>query len=504
MIATHVPTPAESQRERAHLLYSGDVDDECGQGIASCDASAPAVVYVCKMCPSNRRRKKYLAFGRVFSGQIRPGDTLRALQTDGTETNAKISQIIVCGIGDKMESVGHAEAGQLIALEGVDEALGKAGTLTNSSTGHPVRHMHFSVAPVVQHSIKPKDKTKATKMITELRHIVKADSTARFFTDRETKEHILAGAGELHIEILVSSLLENSGIEVELSEPIIAYRESIMSASKQAALAKSENKHNRVWFKASPLADEMVDLLSSPGIGNEDIKALGQMLMNRCGWSSNEASRIWATGPALMGSADESGSEDQPTCLLVDGSFGLQVPQDAKDNIISAFMQVVSQGILVNSPMRGVCFELIDAKFHADTVHRRPNSVVPAAMKAMRGAFLMADPILVEPMYQIDICGAPGSLNAVYSILGWRSGIVVDSSSTVTTDVIKARLPVRCSFGLTGELRGATHGHAHCSCAFDGMQPIPSQEQEEVVRSTRSSKLLDDSVPIAESFLDRL
>ena len=501
MIAMHVPSPVMAQRMRAPLLYSGDLDDTSGQGIYHCDASGPAVVYISKMAPSGLNSKRMLGFGRVFSGTIRPGDTLRALRTDGHEMKAKISQIKICGINGRMLSIQSAEAGQLIALDGIDEVLNKAGTLTSSLEGLAIRHMNFSVTPVVQHSVKPEDRRNLTKMVMEMQQVVSADSTALFYKDQETQEYILAGAGELHIEVLVSSFVQKSGIEVELSEPIIAYRETVLAASEEAAMAKSDNKHNKVYIKASPLADDVLEAMGGGDLVGLDPKTLGKALVKNFGWNSNDASRIWAIGPEPLSREDQMSAVDRPTSILVDSTFGLQIPDDAKSNIIEAFKHVTRQGVLVNAPLRGVRFDLVDAKFHSDSVHRRPNSVVPAASRAMRGAFLMAKPALMEPTYRVDVTGPANMLNGAYAVLGQRGGIIVDATSTTTSDTIEASVPVRRAFGLAGELRLETQGQAHCSTMFDGMRLVSALVQDEIVAETRSRKNLPEEIPTAATFI---
>jgi elongation factor 2 len=504
MVAIHIPSPVQSQRLRAGMLYAGDIEDECGQGIYHCDPLAPTVVYICKMSPAiGAQSKRLLAFGRVFSGTVRAGDVLRVIRTDGSESKATVSQIKICGI-KKMHSIPSAEAGQLIALEGVDEALSKAGTLTNSLKGLGIRHMETAVRPTLQHSIRAKDKRDQTKLVAALERIVSADTTALFFKDPETQEFILAGAGELHIEVLVSSLLQSSGIEIELSKPIIAFREMVQSVSSDVALAKSDNKHNRVYIKASPLDDEVIKALSSGELANLDSKALSRALARKLGWKENEASKLWAVGPEPLSPAGEMRDVDHPTCVLVDSTFGLQIPQDARENITAAFQQVVRNGVLVKAPMRGVRFDLVDAKFHSDAPHRRPNSVVPAASRAMCGALMMASPRLSEPFYRVDITGGPGELNGAYSVLGRHGAIVVDTSSTLSSDTIQARLPVRRAFGLGDALRRGTQGRAHCTCVYDGMEFVPNEEEEDIVADARIMKHLDAKLPVAKDFIDRL
>jgi elongation factor 2 len=456
------------------------------------------------MAPSSNSSKRLTAFGRVFSGTIRPGDTLRALRTDGSETKAKIAQIKLCGIGGRMITIPLAEAGQLVALEGVDEALRKAGTLTSAPEGYPIRHMNFAVTPVLQHSVRPIDTRNLTKMVAAFHQVVNADATALFFKDQETQEYILAGTGELHIEVLVSTFMQDSGIDVELSEPTVAYREGLRSSSAEAALAKSDNKHNRVWIKASPLSVDLVTAMNTGSLAGLDAKALAKELVAKFGWSRSEASRIWAVGPEPLYGGDNVSDVDRPTCMLVDSTFGLQIPDDAKSNIVSAFKQVVRQGVLVNAPMQGVRFDLIDAKFHTDSVHRRPNSVVPAAARAMKGAFLMAEPSLMEPLYKVDVTGSQGTLNSAYSILGQRGGVIVDATSTPTSDLIQALVPVRRAFGIAGELRLGTHGHAHTACLYSGMRMVPESEQGDVIVEARLRKNLAKDLPKVTDFVDKL
>eukprot|EP00797_Seminavis_robusta_P032808 Sro743_g196050.1 Elongation factor 2 (506) ;mRNA; r:15270-16787 len=504
MVASNAPSPVEAQDWRANLLYTGDVKDPSGQGIKACDPAAPTIMYVSKMLPATVGGGKNLsAYGRIFSGTVAVGDTLFAITNDGTFRRAKVSKVMMCGLGGKMDSLSSAHAGQLVALEGVDKALNKAGTLSGIKGSSPIEHMDFAVAPVVQHSISPKDKRLLTKMVAGMQQVVNADSTAVFFRDAETDQYILAGAGELHMEILVSTLRQNTGgMEVVLSEPLISYRETVRSESSEAALAKSDNKHNRIWIKASPLSQEVVRAMTNGDLRGVDVKAVGKKLSESYGWRAADASRVWAVGPEPMSKAEAS-DMDRASCLLVDGTYGLQIPDDAKANIIGAFQQVVRRGVLVGSPLCGVRFDLVEAKFHADAVHRRPNSVVPAAARACKGAFLLADPDLLEPVFRAVVVGAEGTVNKAFSVLGGRGGQIVDSSSTEVGDIIEACLPVRRSFGLVGDLHGETKGHAQCSLSFAGLQSVPNQDSDAIVIETRTKRNLPTKVPTAGQFVDK-
>merc|ERR1712232_1098905 len=104
-----------------------------------------------------------------------------------------------------------------------------------------------------------------------------------------------------------------------------------------------------------------------------------------------------------------------------------------------------------------------------------------------------------------NITGARGTLNEVYFVLRQRNGRVVDVSSTLETlDVIHARVPVRCASGLSVVLRLATHGHAHSSCTFDGMELVPVAEEDNIILEARKRKNIEGKVPVAEDYVDRL
>eukprot|EP00957_Ditylum_brightwellii_P208668 15358445-Ditylum_brightwellii.AAC.1 len=135
----------------------------------------------------------------------------------------------------------------------------------------------------------------------------------------------------------------------------------------------------------------------------------------------------------------------------------------------------------------------MDIKLHSDSVHCWPISVVPAAMQAMRGAFLMTVPGLMKHMYHVNICGKSSKLKGVYSILGKRGGTIIDTSNSLSMNTIVASMPVQSEFGLTGDLSGATHGHH-----------IPAEEEGLTISDARLQKQLDAKVPAVESFVNKL
>eukprot|EP00041_Stephanoeca_diplocostata_P022603 m.541276 g.541276 ORF g.541276 m.541276 type:complete len:1085 (-) comp22107_c0_seq2:532-3786(-) len=524
MMVVHLPSPVEAQAYRASILYRNR--DATFHSIATCDTAAPLMLSIAKMVQPSETSKRHgglLAIGRVFAGTVRSGDVVRVA---GTVTQPrggiKVGQVLQC-VGRHMEALGCAYAGQIVAISGVSAHLRKSGTLTTSPTAIPINEMKFSVSPVVLKSIRPKDSRQLKKMVTAMRQIAQADQTAQFYQDEETKEHVLAGAGELHLEVLLHSLEDEHGVVIVESDPMVSYRETVTSASTAAALKKSSNKLNRLWFKASPLAPGLVEALASPNVDPNDFKALGKLLVDEYAWDKQSAQRLWAVGPEpLAAGADDDDSSGAFTCMLVNSTTGLQIPSDAKDTIIEAFRRVTREGVLARAMLRGVRFDLVDAKFHQDSNHRSAAQLDPAAKSAMRGAFMLAQPTLVEPLFRVEVRGPAGTINGAYGELtGPRRGRIVDDADIADTynsgsgfDTITAELPVRLSFGLADGLRGITSGKAFMTTAFGGWQSVPGApdttaeegggEARQLVEAARTAKRIVGAVPTSADFIDRM
>ena len=148
-------------------------------------------------------------------------------------------------------------AGNIVGLLGVDQFLLKSGTLTTSETAHNMKVMKFSVSPVVQVAVEVKNANDLPKLVEGLKRLSKSDPCVSTFIS-DSGEHIIAGAGELHLEICLKDLEEDhAGIPLKISPPVVQYRETVAGDSSITALSKSPNKHNRLYVSAAPLAEEV-------------------------------------------------------------------------------------------------------------------------------------------------------------------------------------------------------------------------------------------------------
>ena len=187
--------------------------------------------------------------------------------------------------------------------------------------------MKYSVSPVVRVAVEPKHASDLPKLVEGLKKLSKSDPLVVCYTE-PSGEHIIAGCGELHIEICLKDLVEEyAKIEIKKSDPVVTYKETVSADSTQTCLAKSPNKHNRIYMTASPLGDELAEAIEKEDItAKEDPKTRYRKLVDNHGWDVNDAKKIWCFGPETSG----------PN-LLVDVTKQVQYLNEIKDSMEAAF-----------------------------------------------------------------------------------------------------------------------------------------------------------------------
>merc|ERR1712121_426488 len=212
LITIHLPSPVTAQRYRAEMLYEGPQDDSAFNGIKSCDSDGPLMMYVSKMVPTSDKGRFY-AFGRVFSGCVGTGQKVRIMGPNyvhGTKTDLyeKAIQRTILMMGRFVEHIEDVPAGNICGLVGVDQFLVKTGTISTLKDAHNMKVMKFSVSPVVRVAVEPKNPADLPKLVEGLKRLAKSDTMVQCIIE-ESGEHIIAGAGELHLEICLKDLEED-------------------------------------------------------------------------------------------------------------------------------------------------------------------------------------------------------------------------------------------------------------------------------------------------------
>lgn len=304
MIILNLPSPATAQKYRVETLYEGPLDDESAIAIRDCDPKGPLMLYVSKMVPTSDKGRFY-AFGRVFSGTVRAGPKIRIQGPNyvpGKKEDMSIKSIqrTVLMMGRYVEALEDCPAGNIVGLVGVDQFLLKSGTLTTSETAHNLKVMKFSVSPVVQVAVEVKNANDLPKLVEGLKRLTKSDPCVQSWL-AETGEHIVAGAGELHLEICLKDLQEDHAqVPLNISNPVVGYRETVTAKSSMTALSKSQNKHNRIYAEAEPIEEELSLAVESGKVGPRDeFKARARIMADEYGWDVSDARKIWWCGFAL-------------------------------------------------------------------------------------------------------------------------------------------------------------------------------------------------------------
>jgi elongation factor 2 len=363
--------------------------------------------------------------------------------------------------------------------------------------------MKYSVSPVVRVAVEVKNPADLPKLVEGLKRLAKSDPLV-VCSIEESGEHIVAGAGELHLEICLKDLQEDfmGGAPLKISEPVVSFRETVTELSNIQCLSKSPNKHNRLFCKGAPMGEELcVDIEDGKGSADQDPKLRAKYLAEKYDWDVADARKIWCYGPDGRG----------PN-VVVDVTKGVQNMNEMKDSFVAAWQWATKEGVLSDENMRGVRINIEDVTMHADAIHRGGGQIIPTARRVFYACCLTAQPRLVEPMFQVDIQTVEHAMGGIYGVLTRRRGVIIGEENRPGTPIynVRAYLPVAESFGFTSDLRASTGGQAFPQCVFDHWQQFPSDPLEKgsqantLVTTIRTRKGLKPEIPGLDNFLDKL
>jgi len=511
MIVVHLPSPATAQAYRVESLYDGPLDDEAAQAIRTCDTSetAPLMMYVSKMIPSGDNR--FTAFGRVFSGKIATGQKVRILGPNyqpGKKTDLFVKSIqrVVIMMGRYTETVADIPAGNTCGLVGVDAYLVKSGTITTCETACCIKTMKFAVSPVVRVAVAVKNSADLPKLVEGLKKLSKSDPMVRCETT-EAGEHIIAGCGELHLEICLKDLAEDfmKGAPITTSDPVVTYMECVTTESPEV-LSKSANKHNRLFCTAVPISDEVCALFDeevlTPGM---DVKDRSKILREHPALGWEEAStpqKIWCFGNDNIGAN-----------VFCERTVGVAYLNEIKDSVVGGFKWACNEGPMCEERVRGLKMWLNDVTLHADAIHRGMGQISPTSRRVTYAGIYLANPAVLEPIFLVNITCPNALVGTIYNVMSMRRGSVTDEGEGMAGGVsnMKAFLPVAESFGFSQALAEATGGAAFSQLMFDHWQLLdggdfknPEDRLGKIINAIRVRKGLAAELPPLDRYLDKL
>jgi elongation factor G len=370
-----------------------------------------------------------LTFVRVYSGVLNKGDTILNSYTGKTE---RVGRMVEMHADDRNE-IDRAQAGDIIAIVG----------MKNVQTGHTLCDPKHAVTlepmifpePVISISVKPKDKGGSEKMGIAIGKMVAEDPSFRVETDEDSGETILKGMGELHLDIKVDILNRTYGVDLEVGEPQVAYRETITQEIDDSYTHKKQSGGSGQFGK--------IDYRIKPGeVG---------------------------TGFIFKSSV-----------------VGGNVPKEFFPAVEKGFKGMMAEGPLAAFPVLDVEIELYDGGFHA--VDSSAVAFEIAAKGAFRQSMPKAGPQLIEPIMNVDVFTPDDHVGDVIGDLNRRRGMIKDQMAGTTGVRVKADVPLSEMFGYIGSLRTMTSGRGQFSMEFSHYNPCPNSVADDVIAAEKERK----------------
>ena len=467
MVVEHLPSPEVSQQYRCPNIWDGDIESEAGQTMIHTSPDGPLAVMVTNV--SVDKHAGEVATGRVYGGTVEQGTEVFLV---GGQARSRVQQVGVF-FGPERVPTEKVPAGNIVYITGAKGAT--AGETICSPENKIVEFEgieHIS-EPVVTVAVEAKNTKDLPKLIEVLRQTAKEDPTIHVNINEETGEHLVSGMGELHLEV-IGVRINNKGVDINTSEPIVVYRETVAGKTKAPVEGKSPNKHNRLYLEVAPLEDSIFQALQNGDIKEGKIKDKeeAQKFIEH-GLDKEEARRVW---------------DVYNKSLFINMTRGIQYLDEIKELVIEGFESALEEGPVANEIAMGMKFTLVDAKLHEDAVHRGPAQILPAIRNAIKGGMMMADPTLLEPVQKVFINTPTDYMGSVTKEILNRRGQIVDMPTEGDMVNVEAKVPVAEMFGFAGEIRSATQGRCLWSTENSGFERLPRELQSQIIRQIRERK----------------
>ena len=369
-----------------------------------------------------------LTFTRIYSGNIKKGDSALNTFTGKTE---RIGRIVEMHANERIE-LDSAQAGDIVALIG----------MKNTRTGHTLCDPNHPATlepmvfpdPVISIAIHPKDKSASEKMGVALGKMIQEDPSFRVETDEESGETIIKGMGELHLDIKVDILKRTHGVEVEVGAPQVAYRESLTKRVEDSYTHKKQT-----------------------------------------GGAGQFAKIDYTVEPAETGTGFE----------FISKVTGGNVPREFWPAVEKGFRTSMEKGPLAGFPLLDVKVTLLDGAFHA--VDSSAIAFELAARAAYRQTMSKAGPQLMEPIMKVDVFTPEDHVGDVIGDLNRRRGTIQGQEPSSTGVRVKSTAPLAQMFGYIGDLRTMTSGRGQFSMEFSHYKPCPNNVAEEIIKKVNAA-----------------
>jgi elongation factor G len=370
-----------------------------------------------------------LTYLRIYSGRLDAGTQVLNPTKGKKERIGKIYRMHA----NKREEIASIGAGQIVAVMGLkDTTTGE--TLCNNENPVVLESMTFP-APVIHVAIEPKSKADQEKLGHAIQRLAEEDPTFQVRTDEETGQTIIAGMGELHLEVLVDRMKREFRVDANVGKPQVAYRETI-----KRTVQKVDYTHKKQTGGSGQFAKVIINLEPTGG--------------------------------------GDGGYE------FVNAVSGGRIPREYIPSVDEGVQEAMEFGVLAGYPMVDLKCTLTDGAYHE--VDSSEMAFKMAGRMVFREAARRAEPVLLEPMFAVDVTTPEDYMGDVIGDLNSRRGQVqAMEEGPGGTRVIKALVPLSEMFGYVGDLRSKTQGRAMYSMQFDSYAEVPRNVADEIVKKVR-------------------
>ena len=368
-----------------------------------------------------------LAFFRVYSGTMNSGSYVLNATKGKKERVGRILQMHA----NKRQELDKVYSGDIAA------AVGFKNTTTGDTIcdeQHPVilESMEFP-EPVIELSLEPKTKADQDKMGLALAKLAEEDPTFKTYTDQETGQTIIAGVGELHLDIIVDRLKREFKVEANVGQPMVAYRETIRTTAecegKYIKQSGGRGQYGHVWIKFEPQEE---------GKGFE----------------------------------------------FVDATVGGSVPREYIKPTAEGLEDALQNGIIAGYPVIDIKATLFDGSYH--DVDSSEMAYKIAASMALKAAAKKCDPVILEPIMMVEVTAPNEYLGSVMGDVSSRRGSIVNQDERGNAIIVQAHIPLSEMFGYVTDLRSFTQGRGNYSMKFDHYAEVPKSIAEKIIKNNSS------------------
>ncbi|WP_408641705.1 elongation factor G [Solicola gregarius] len=423
-IVDYLPSPID-----VGAIHGHDVKDEEVVVDREPKESEPFSALAFKIASDQHLGK--LTYIRVYSGRLDTGTQVYNPTKGKKERIGKIYQMH----SNKREEIASVGAGQIVAVMGLkDTTTGE--TLCDQANPVVLESMTFP-APVIQVAIEPKSKADQQKLGTAIQRLHEEDPTFTVHTDDETGQTIIAGMGELHLDVFVDRMRREFKVEANVGKPQVAYRETLKRKVEKVGYTHKKQTGGSGQF--------------------------AKVLIN-----------VEPTGAVVGG---EGGYE------FANEITGGRIPKEYIPSVDEGAQEAMEFGVLAGYPMVDVKVTLTDGQYH--DVDSSELAFKIAGSMAFKEAARKADPVILEPMFAVEVTTPETYLGDVIGDINSRRGQVHQMSERHGDRVVEALVPLSEMFGYVGDLRSKTSGQASYSMEFDSYAEVPRNVAEEIIKKAR-------------------